>query len=66
MEALWHRISNIGIGEHLSSGKEYRRIRLLNRFALVICSTVIVAFVYQFVEYQIIKNEFESSFTRVY
>jgi len=58
MKDIWYKVSNIGISEHLDSSREIRRVRLLNRFVAVIYISTLVAFFFQFVEYQIIKNEF--------
>ncbi len=58
MKDLWYRFSNIGINRYQLRGKELRKTRLLNRFTTVVCLTVTVSFLFQFITHQIIKGEF--------
>ncbi len=58
MKELWGRFSNIGIDELHMSDREIRRVRSLNQFNLILLTIVSVTFIYQFIYYQIIKQEF--------
>jgi len=55
---LWKASSSIGTNDLQLSKKEVRRIKLLNGITFTIIAVVLPSFVWQFVEYQLIKGVF--------